>query len=246
MNHVLTAAMYGLIAGVFGTSAGGLLACVLSNKNKRLLSFILEYSGGLMMAIVCFDLLPSAFEFASLFTVIGGIVIGVLLMILSEGLMKDNGSRKNMKTSIRSTGLAIAFGVAIHNFPEGLAVGSGFEAEMKLGISLAIAIMLHDIPEGVSIAMPLRAGGISRMRALLLTMATGLPMGVGALLGAWIGSVSPFFITICLATAGGAMLYVIFADMIPESKRMYAGRLGSLGSILGMISGIIISVQLNK
>jgi ZIP family zinc transporter len=71
-------------------------------------------------------------------------------------------------------------------------------------------------------------------------------MGLGALFGAWAGRISAVFIAICLAVAGGAMLYVIFADMIPESKRTYSGRFGSVGSILGIISGIIVSVQLNS
>jgi ZIP family zinc transporter len=197
-----------------------------------------------MTAVVCFDLLPNSFSFASLPIVIFGMLCGVGLMVLSEAII-NAGSRKLGKYStIRSTGIAIAVGVAIHNFPEGLAVGSGLEANVTLGLSPALAIMLHDVPEGISISVPLTAGGTSRFKALMLTLASGLPMGLGALFGAWVGSLSTMFIAICLSVAGGAMLYVIFADMIPESKRTYSGRFGSIGSIMGIVSGIIISVQL--
>jgi ZIP family zinc transporter len=244
LNDLWTAALFGTLSGIIGTAAGGFLAFFIPERNKKAVSFILEYSGGLMTAVVCFDLLPSSFSFASLPIVIIGMLCGVGLMLLSESVI-DAGSRKLGKYStIRSTGLAIAVGVALHNFPEGLAVGSGLEADVSLGLSLALAIMLHDVPEGISISVPLTAGGTSRLKALLLTLASGLPMGVGALFGAWVGRLSTVFIAMCLSVAGGAMLYVIFADMIPESKRTYSGRFGSIGSILGIVSGIIVSVQL--
>lgn len=240
MTNLWTAVLYGAIAGMGGTGAGGFLACFLPKKNKRVLSFILEYSAGFMTAIVCFDLMPGAFDYAPLPAVLTGMLAGAGVMIVSEGRMK----RQKTDRSILSTGMAIAIGIALHNFPEGLAVGSGFEAERSLGISLAVAIMLHNIPEGVSIAVPLRAGGMSRIRALLVTLATGIPMGLGALAGALAGQVSVFLIAMCLSMAGGAMLYIVFADMIPESKRIYSGRFGSLGCVLGVIVGILISVSL--
>lgn len=254
--NIWAAALYGVIAGILGTATGGLLACFVPARNKRVVSFILEYSGGLMLAVVCFDLLPNAFQYASFPAVMAGIVGGAALMLISEAVISAGrkytagrvGTARSLRGAIpgiRSTGMIIALGVAIHNFPEGLAVGSGFEAELSLGLSLAIAIMLHDVPEGISISVPLLAGGSSRLRAFLLTLASGLPMGLGALIGAAAGKLSAFFIAICLAVSGGAMLYVVFADMIPESKRMYAGRFGSFGSFLGVLSGILISVQLN-
>lgn len=244
MKELWIVTLYGMIAGVGGTALGGLLACFMPKNNKYVISFILEYSAGFMTAVVCFDLLPNAFVYAPLIPVLLGLFSGIAFMVVSENFI-EYGNRKQRKIrSIKSTGFAIALGVAIHNFPEGLALGSGFEAEIKLGVSLAIALMLHNIPEGISIAVPLRAGGSTRIKAFLLTLASGLPMGLGALVGAWAGQISTVLISLCLSWAGGAMLFVIFADMIPESKRIYSGRIGSFGCIIGMISGIIMSVQL--
>ena len=251
MSNLWTVVFYGLLTGVVGTATGGLLACFLPKNNKRIISFILEYSAGLMTAIVCFDLLPNAFEYAPLAAVIFGLFIGVALMMISENIMNYDRGKKNIRRDnrtdnrIKMTGIVIALGIAIHNLLEGLAVGSGFEAETNLGITLAIAIMLHDIPEGMSIAVPLRAGGTSRTKAFFLTMATGLPTALGALIGAWAGQLTTFLVSMCLSVAGGAMLYIIFANMLPESKKMYGGRFGSFGSILGIVSGIIITVKLN-
>ena len=136
------------------------------------------------------------------------------------------------------TGIIICIGLAIHNFPEGLAIGSGFDASQKLGISLAIAIALHDIPEGISISLPMKNGGYSKMKSIILTAFSGLTTGIGAFFGAIIGNISLNLIGISLAFAAGAMLYIVSCELIPESNRIYKGRMGSLGNILGIIIGM--------
>ena len=235
-----TATIYGLLAGVGGTGAGGLLACLLPGKQKRGLGFILEYSAGLMLAIVCFELLPQSFAAAPMRIVLSGLVLGVIVMMLSEVMIRRKSGRPGERTRVRQTGIAIALGIAIHNFLEGMAVGSGFQAETALGVSIAAAIMIHDVPEGVSIAVPLREGGTGRGKSFVWTLAAGLPMGLGALFGAWAGGMSSFFVAACLSVAGGAMIYIVFMDMIPESKRLRSGRFGSTGSLLGLISGVLL------
>jgi ZIP family zinc transporter len=129
----------------------------------------------------------------------------------------------------------MAIGIALHNFPEGFAVGSGFEASRSLGIMLTIIIAIHDVPEGVAMTLPMRAGGFSPARAFALTVLSGVPMGFGAFFGALLGNISKGFIAICLGFAGGAMLYIVSGEMIPESKRLYRGRLASVGNVLGLL-----------
>jgi ZIP family zinc transporter len=202
VTDVWAATVYGLLSGVAGTGAGGLLACLLPGKRKRGIGFILEYSAGLMLAIVCFELLPQSFASAPLKVVLAGLMAGVAVMMFSESLIRRRRGRPGDRTQVRHTGMAIALGIAIHNFLEGMAVGSGFSAGSAIGFSIAAAIMLHDVPEGVSIAIPLREGGTSRGKALLWTLAAGLPMGFGALFGAWVSALSPFFIASCLSIAG--------------------------------------------
>lgn len=235
--NIASITLYGFISGIVGTAAGGFIALFLPQDNKRLISFLLEFSAGLMLSVSCFDLLPSAFSYAGLTTVLLGVVLGAVSMIAAQSLtdcvIKDNG--------IRATGIAIAIGVSLHNLPEGLAVGSGFEASISLGLTLALTIMLHDIPEGMSIVVPLRAGGLNKKKAFIYTALSGLPMAVGAYFGAKAGQVSASLISCCLALAAGAMLYVVLAEMIPESKRLYFGRLGSIGCIVGFIIGIIVT-----
>ena len=105
------------------------------------------------MAVICFDLIPEALEITSLTNSLIGIGIGILVMIACD-LIVEKKFNQNEKfvgktNSLLKTGIIVSIGLAIHNFPEGLAIGSGFEASMKLGLSLALAICLHDIPEGI-------------------------------------------------------------------------------------------------
>ncbi len=236
--------MYGIFIGTAGTGAGGFLACFLPAKNTGFISLMLEYSAGLMLAVVSFDLIPDAIRFAPLSAVLLGVLAGVFLMILSESISGDKIREEHgeTKSNIRNTGMAVALGIAIHNFLEGMAVGSGYKAEQTLGISLAVAILLHDVPEGMSVAIPLRAGGMKRFKAFIYALASGLPMGLGSMFGVWAGT-GGSYIALSLAVAGGAMLYIVFAEMLPQSKRMSGGKFTSIGCIAGMITGIVVSVK---
>lgn len=149
MDTILNTTILGLIFGTLGTTLGGILGATMKTKSNKFLSFILEFAAGLMVAIVCFELIPEAMEVSNMFTVIMGIIIGVIIMIFCDNLVNYKYSKKNIfkMNSLMKTGIIVGIGLAIHNFPEGLAIGSGFSASTKLGITLAIAIALHDVPE---------------------------------------------------------------------------------------------------
>lgn len=104
-----------------------------------------------MMAVVCFDLIPEALEISQISYVIIGAIIGIATMIYCDLLVQRkfniNSANKLRQNSLLKTGIIVSIGLAIHNIPEGLAIGSGFEASVKLGLGLAIAICLHDVPE---------------------------------------------------------------------------------------------------
>lgn len=151
MDEILKTTILGLFFGTFGTTLGGIIGLVIKKSSNKFLSFILSFASGLMMAVICFDLIPEALGISNIFNIILGILVGIIAMIFCDLLVEKKFSNKRFegeKNILLKTGIIVSIGLAIHNFPEGLAIGSGFEASLKLGLSLALAICLHDIPEG--------------------------------------------------------------------------------------------------
>ena len=241
MENIGIISLYGLIFGMIGTTLGGIIGAVLNIKSKKILSFILEFAAGLMTAVICFDLIPEALNITDITRCILGIFIGIFTMIICDKFVNKyckNNSTLNENQMLK-TGIIIAIGLAVHNFPEGLAIGAGFEASNALGFKLAIAIALHDVPEGISIAVPLKNSGSSKKKCIIITTLSGLTTGLGAFCGAIFGNIASSLIGISLAFAAGAMLYIVSCELIPESKSLYKGRFASLGNIVGIIVGIM-------
>jgi zinc/iron permease len=242
LGNILKTTLIGLFFGTFGTTIGGIIGVKFKNPSKKFLSFILSFASGLMLAIVCFDLLPEAFNLTNLPTVFLGILLGIIMMIICDLLVdkKFNNSNKfkQNKNDLLKTGIIVSIGLALHNFPEGLAIGSGFGASIKLGLSLAIAICLHDIPEGISMAVPMKNGGIKKGKVIFYVVLSGITTGIGAFFGAIIGEISQSVIAMCLAFAAGAMIYIVSGELTPEANSLYKGRMSAIGSILGLLIGI--------
>lgn len=250
MEAILRTTLAGLFFGTFGTTIGGIIGVRFKNTSNKFLSFILAFASGLMIAIVCFELIPEAMEIASLSVVILGIIIGIIAMIFCDIVVvqrfsknkgqkiRIKGDEERIKSNLLKTGIIVSIGLAIHNFPEGLAIGSGFESSFKLGLSLAIAICLHDIPEGISMAVPMKSGGMSTPKIIYYVILSGLTTGIGAFFGALLGGISQEIIAVCLAFAAGAMIYIVSGELIPESNRLYQGRMSAIGNMLGLIIGI--------
>lgn len=211
--EILKTTILGLVFGTFGTTLGGIIGVVIKKHSNKFLSFILAFASGLMMSVICFDLLPEALGISNIVNVIIGTIIGIVSMIFCDILVEKkfsvNSKTKGMENNLLKTGIIVSIGLAIHNFPEGLAIGSGFEASLKLGLSLAIAICLHDIPEGISMAVPMKNGGMKISKVIFYVILSGITTGIGAFFGAIIGSISQVVISICLSFAAGAMLYIV-------------------------------------
>lgn len=242
MNDLLKTTLLGLFFGTFGTTIGGIIGVTFKNTSNKFLSFILSFASGLMMSIICFDLIPEALGISNLGIIFMGLIFGIIAMIGCDIIVqKKFSSQKRFvgdKNTLLKTGIIVSIGLAIHNFPEGLAIGSGFEASMKLGLSLALAIALHDVPEGISMAVPMKNGGMKVSKVIYYVVLSGVTTGVGAFFGSIIGSISQTIIAICLAFAAGAMLYIVSGELIPESNKLYHGRMTAVGNMVGFLIGI--------
>ena len=134
MEGLLTSTVIGLFFGTIGTTIGGIIGSNIQTKSSKFLSFILEFAAGLMLAIVCFELIPDAIQISNIGIVILGLISGVGIMMVCDHIINYKYERKKIKgsNSLLKTGIIVGIGLAIHNFPEGLAIGSGFETSVKL------------------------------------------------------------------------------------------------------------------
>ena len=143
-------------------------------------------------------------------------------------------------------GLVMAAAIALHNVPEGMVIGASFARTVdqiltnRGGLIMALVIGLHNIPEGMAVAVPLISGGMSKGRSVAVTALSGAPTILGALMGFLIGAISPTALVISLSFASGAMLYVVFGELLPESILMWKSKLPAAMVILGMLTGLII------
>lgn len=216
--------MIGLLAGVIGTGFGGVLSAIFKNKVDRYLDFFMGLSGGIMLAVVVFDLMKESMdEMGVVYTVIFTFV-GVLITMLIKNVLDVT---KDMKS-----GYLIFISILLHNLPEGLAIGSSFMSTETLGITLAIVIGLHNIPEGLAMALGLVGSKMKISKVILFTVIAGIPMGIGSFLGAYFGGIFSSLIGVFLAIAAGTMMYVVLEEIFPKSRSLYC--------IIGFLLGTLI------
>ena len=120
MESIGIISLYGLIFGMIGTTLGGFIGAFINVSSKKILSFILEVAAGLMTSIICFDLIPEALNIINISYCIIGILVGIFSMILCDNLVNKvcNHHEGLQQNNLLKTGLIIAIGLAIHNFPE--------------------------------------------------------------------------------------------------------------------------------
>jgi len=160
--------------------------------------------------------------------------------------LQEHMTGRQPRSGLFLAGLVMAAAIALHNVPEGMVIGASFATTAneilsnRGGLIMAIVIGLHNIPEGMAVAVPLISGGMSKWRAVGITALSGSPTILGALLGFFLGTLSPTALVISLSFASGAMLYVVFGELLPESILMWKSKLPAAMVVLGMLIGLII------
>ena len=246
MNIVMNATIIAFLMSTVGVTIGSCLGILVGRMGNRFFSAILGATAGLMMAVVCFELLPNSFSKSSVELSVCGIILGVATIVILDSMVGK--IKKNKVSSVGNKyykmAILMAVGMGLHHFPEGIAVGTSYTASKALGISIALIIALHDIPEGFVVAAPLKLSKMSNPKIMFYVLLTQIPMGLGALIGSVVGEISSLMVSCSLAFAAGAMLYITCSEIIPQSNKMYRGRTPALADILGFIIGMIVSAKI--
>ena len=160
--------------------------------------------------------------------------------------LREHREGRQPRSGLFLAGLVMAAAIALHNVPEGMVIGASFArtADSLLsnrgGLIMALVIGLHNIPEGMAVAVPLISGGMSKGHSVCVTALSGAPTILGAVMGFLIGTISPTALVLSLSFASGAMLYVVFGELLPESILMWKSKLPATFTVLGMLTGLLI------
>ena len=263
------------MAGVVGTGIGGLIGALLQKDSNRMVSLLLSFAGGVMLSVVCCDLVIEAVETnVGILVVVSSIAIGVAVtfflnylidrvanpevahidenhpktaddlneLIHSDHLEHHRAEKNNMGLFV--AGIVMACAIALHNVPEGMTIGASYASNDAVmgsaALLLAVLIGLHNIPEGMAVSVPLISGGMGKAKAVLITASSGIPTVLGALLGYLLGEIGAIGLAMSLGFASGAMLYVVFGEILPQAILMYHSKLPAFSTIGGILVGLLV------
>jgi ZIP family zinc transporter len=207
---------------------------------------VLGFCAGVMLAAATLGLIVPAVQEAGLshwWLPAIGVAVGALFLnvldLLTPHMHKITGldmeEHRNNGSSVNKV-LLFVMAVAIHKLPEGIATGVGFNAEELSGAwGVTFGIALQNIPEGMVVVTPLLLVGVKKMRAFLISLAIALMEVVGVWIGYGIGAISAYLLPVMLAFAGGAMLYVVSDEMIPETYAHGYQKMATYALLIGFM-----------
>lgn len=239
------AALAATLFTALATGAGALPVLVIRRISESMRDALLGFGAGVMLAASFFSLLKPALDSGAtiggsavggVMIVAAGVILGATVLMASDRWLPHEHFIKGREgLPLRNAQGLWLFVVAItlHNIPEGLAVGVAQGSDGAAAITLGIAI--QNMPEGLIVAIALVSLGISRWKAAVLALATGMAEPLGGLIGASAISYAAAMLPWGLAFAAGAMLFVISHEIIPETHRNGNERVATIGLIAGFV-----------
>ncbi len=225
-----------LLAGL-ATGIGGLIVFFVKEITQEMMAFLLAMAAGVMLLVSVLDLwFGQAMENGFIpITLSFGVGVAIVYAVSMYANKNEDLSSMSKERKLYKSGILTAIALAIHNFPEGLAMGVAVLESAQYGVVLMAAIALHNIPEGIAVAAPIQAGGGGRLKATLIAMATGFTEPLGALFALLILGplLTPFMVGCSLAFVGGIMTVVAYNELIPQAREQDRPKHLLVGAVFG-------------
>lgn len=241
----MAVAFWGIIISALATGVGAIPILFLNNVSSRLKSLLLGYASGIMMAATTFSLIPESLKSSNLWVLSFGMLLGtfILNLINSRTNNLDTDDFRFLSGIDRKT-FVIVTAITLHNLPEGLSVGVSYgTGQDNLGGIIAFAIGLQNAPEGFLVGLYLIQQKISKVKALIIATITGAVEIITAAIGYFLASEVNGLVPYGLSFAAGAMLFVIYKELIPESQEDNHVKFPTYSFVLGLISMLYLISQ---
>ncbi|MCL2556511.1 MAG: ZIP family metal transporter [Firmicutes bacterium] len=243
------------VSGAVGTTIGGTLGILVKKPNKTYIASMLAFAAGAMLGMALFEMAPESAQYGGIIPLLVGLGLGasfvygfdLLFHKKTKDALKYNHLEINIsfkegeavleKRKLFKVGLAVFFAIILHDLPEGIAIGAGYH--MGIGLLIGLVMLLHNIPEGLSIAVPLKAAGVKNFKIILIAFLAGIPTVLGAIIGYFLGA-NEMLISYTLAFAAGAMIYVVFSELLPMAYDY--SKKNNLTTLLVIIGAVMIMV----
>lgn len=248
INPIIAAFIMGLVTFTI-TSLGAATIFLFKKINQNIMDKLLSLSAGIMLSSSIFSLVVPAIDHAKTLELTPwiicsvGITLGALLLYITDKIEEKQKNKRIDK---------LLLSITIHNIPEGAAIGVAFgalalnnspESVMK-ALTLAIGIGIQNFPEGLAISFPMLKKGKTKLKSFLIGSLSAIVEPIAAILGALLVIKMQFILPLLLSVAGGAMLYVIVVELIPESMANKKKELMALYTIIGFIIMMILDISL--
>lgn len=246
-----------------GTSLGSAMVFFLKKRiAPKFEKMLLGFAAGVMIAASVWSLLIPSIDMskggsapewlAALVGFLAGIFFLLLLDTVIPHMHIESKNQEGIKTAHISKTTMMLFAVTLHNIPEGMSVGVAFAGAMMkdsgitaaAAMALAIGIAIQNFPEGAIISMPLRGEGMSKKKAFVCGVLSGIVEPVGGFITILIAGVIAPVLPYLLSFAAGAMMYVVIEELIPESQSGKHSNIGTIGAAIGFALMMVLDIAL--
>ncbi len=239
MNPIFFVALLAVLGPVTGSLIG-----VLKKPSENIMFNMLSFAAGVMLAISFMQLIPESIRLSSIPIAIFGLVIGAIFMygldkliphIHPELCSPEHGSK------LKRTAIYLILGIFMHNFPEGMVIAIGVVSDFRLTLAIGLAIAIHNIPEGICTSAPYYYYSKKKLKSILISSSTAIPMLLGFIFAYYIFKNIPLQVVgLLIGATAGLMIYISGDELIPSSCKKFTNH----GTIFSLIAGVVLVMLL--
>ncbi len=251
-NDLIFWSLWTGVISALATGLGAIPIHYVKGNSKFVRGFSSAIAAGMMLSASVFSLAQQGIALKTKmplapYIVIVGLLLGAAFFRATErNLSAKTVNKYYLKNGLTKKSLLIFVAMFIHSIPEGIAIGVAFATgNLQFGLIIAIAIAVHNIPEGIAVSLPLKADGVSTTKCAILSILTSIPQPIMAVPAALLAWLFEPLLPVGLGFAGGAMIYLVISELIPDALEDCGKSSTAWGTMIGLSGMLLLTTLLN-